>query len=111
VGGRGREGGREEGREGEWSSRVGRTEQEHIGIFKDIATYFFLKPFFWSHTAGHVVQCPPNSYLSEWRVDRERCIPGHLRIRYRYFWRYIVFSAFNVVAFMVYMYVLKYRVF
>lgn len=38
--------------------------------------------------AGHVVQCPENTYLSEWRVSRERCIPGHLRIHYRCCERY-----------------------
>jgi len=38
--------------------------------------------------AGHVVQCPANSYLSEWRVSRERCVSGHLRIHYRCCERY-----------------------
>jgi len=33
--------------------------------------------------AHHVVRCPPNTYLSEWRVSRERCPAGQLRIRYR----------------------------
>ncbi len=32
---------------------------------------------------AHVVQCPPWKYLSEWRVSRERCTAGHLRIHYR----------------------------
>ena len=41
-----------------------------------------------AYAAGHVVQCPPNTYLSEWRVSRERCVPGHLRIHYRCCERY-----------------------
>lgn len=33
--------------------------------------------------SAHVVQCPEWKYLSEWRVSRERCQSGHLRIHYR----------------------------